>query len=50
MNGKVIQNEKLKDSFNNAGLNIACPARFIVLQGKISKYVMMRPKEFLWAV
>ncbi|XP_037960986.1 structural maintenance of chromosomes protein 2-like [Teleopsis dalmanni] len=46
INGKIVQNKKIADFFCSVQLNVNNP-NFLIMQGRITKVINMKPKEIL---
>lgn len=46
INGKSVQNKKVQDLFCSVQLNVNNP-NFLIMQGRITKVLNMKPSEFL---
>ncbi|XP_037947377.1 structural maintenance of chromosomes protein 2-like [Teleopsis dalmanni] len=46
INGKIVQNKKIADFFCSVQLNVNNP-NFLIMQGRITKVLNMKPKEIL---
>jgi len=49
INGKVVQLNRVQDLFHSVGLNVNNP-HFLIMQGRITKVINMKPPEVIHAV
>lgn len=49
LNGATVQNKRVIDLFNSVQLNVNNP-HFLIMQGRITKVLNMKPPEVSWRV